>query len=179
MTAPTTMVTIQDLLDAIRAEEQSVRGMVFNKIADAGGKEPRGNGIYRGIVVTLLENWQLEPYPGDYTLVIDGGDLVQLVIGDPVASVTGGPQVELNQSVASTIVTVSSGSGLSTEQDERLTRIEQLLRNKFLTDPATGKAQIYNDAGNAVLFEADIFEDVDGTQLYRGQGAERRDRYEE
>lgn len=176
ITSPTTAVTIQQLLDAIRAEEQSVRGMAFDKIANASGKEALSGSVSTGITLVLLDNWQIEPYAGNYTLTINGGNLVQGTTSDPVAYVVGGPQVELTLAVSAAIVT--SGSGLSSDEQDRLERIEQLLRNKYVTNPATGKAEIYNDAGNAVLFEADLFEDADGSQAYRGQGAERRERFE-
>jgi hypothetical protein len=71
---------------------------------------------------------------------------------------------------------VSSGSGLSTEQDQRLTRVEKFLRNKRITDPSTGKQTIYDDNGVDVLVQGDLFEDVAGAQPYRGQGAQRADR---
>lgn len=176
ITSPTTAITIQELVDAIRAEEQGVRGMAFNKIADASGKNALSGTVSTGITLVLLDNWKIEPYAGNYTLTINGGNLVQGTDGDPVAYVVGGPQVELTLAVSAAIVT--SGSGLSTEQDDRLERIEQFLRNKYVTNPDTGKAIVYNDAGTSALFEADLFEDADGTQAYRGQGAERRERFE-
>lgn len=53
--------------------------------------------------------------------------------------------------------------------------IQKLLRNKFVTDPVTGMATIYDDNG-AVLYQGLLYEDAGGTQLYRGQGAQRRER---
>lgn len=74
------------------------------------------------------------------------------------------------------LLTVSSGSGLSTPQDDRLARIEKFLRNKRITDPATGIQTVYDDDGVTVLGQGDLFEDVAGVTPYRGQGAERADR---
>lgn len=54
--------------------------------------------------------------------------------------------------------------------------IEKILRNKSVTDPATGKITIYDDNGTSVLLEANIFEDAAGSQAYRSQGIERRER---
>ena len=54
--------------------------------------------------------------------------------------------------------------------------IAALLRNKTVTDPATGVMTVYDDNGVDVLFEADIFEDAAGTAPYDGQGVNRRDR---
>lgn len=50
-------------------------------------------------------------------------------------------------------------------------------QNKFVTDPVTGVATIYDD-DDSVLVQGELFEDADGTQPYRGQGAERRERLE-
>lgn len=47
--------------------------------------------------------------------------------------------------------------------------------NKFVTDPTTGLATLYDDDGISVLKQWNIFEDVSGLQPYRGRGAERRD----
>ena len=52
----------------------------------------------------------------------------------------------------------------------------KLLRNKQITNPATGKLTVYDDDGTTVLLQGDLFEDSAGTQAYRGQGAERRER---
>ncbi len=68
------------------------------------------------------------------------------------------------------------GGGLTVSQDARLTRIEKILRNKLITDPATGTMRLYDDDGTTLLLEADVFQDAAGTQPYQGQGAERRER---
>jgi len=57
-----------------------------------------------------------------------------------------------------------------------ITRTEKLLRNKMITDPASGVLTIYDDDGTTPLVSGDIFEDAAGSQPYRGQGAERRER---
>jgi len=52
----------------------------------------------------------------------------------------------------------------------------QFLRNKMITDPASGVATLYDDAGVALL-TAQLYEDAAGSQTYRGKGAERRERF--
>jgi hypothetical protein len=74
------------------------------------------------------------------------------------------------------LITVSSGSGLSTTQDERLARIEKFLRNKRITNPATGQQTVFDDDGATVLGQGALYEDAAGAQPYRGQGAERAER---
>jgi hypothetical protein len=49
-------------------------------------------------------------------------------------------------------------------------------RNKFITDPTTGVATLYDDDGTTVLAQGQLYEDAAGTQPYRGRGAERRER---
>lgn len=53
-----------------------------------------------------------------------------------------------------------------------------ILRNKTVTDPATGVVTVYDDDGVTPLYTADLWENAAGTQGYRGQGADRRERLE-
>lgn len=166
-------LTMQALINAIREEEASERGMVYDPIAEATGKDDLGGGVATGITVSLLSSWKISFAAGSYQAAIDGGNLA-----DALARVnnTGSPQVVVRSSAAGTVVTVSSGSGLSGDQDARLARIEKFLRNKQVTDPTTGKMVVYDDDGATPLAQGDLYEDHAGTQPYRGQGAERRER---
>lgn len=58
----------------------------------------------------------------------------------------------------------------------RLVLIAKLLRNRFITDPASGIATLYDDDGVTPLLAGQLYENAAGTQTYRGQGAERRER---
>jgi hypothetical protein len=49
-------------------------------------------------------------------------------------------------------------------------------RNKFITDPSTGIATLYDDDGVTVLAQGQLYEDAAGSVPYRGRGAERRER---
>ena len=57
-----------------------------------------------------------------------------------------------------------------------LSNIQKVLRNRTVTNPATGKMTVYDDDGTTVLFECDLFQDVAGATPYQGKGAERRER---
>ena len=57
-----------------------------------------------------------------------------------------------------------------------LDTLKKYLTNKMITDPVTGRITIYEDDGITELVAGDLFEDAAGTQPYRGQGAERRER---
>jgi hypothetical protein len=74
--------------------------------------------------------------------------------------------------------TVLPGSYTSNQAGAIVNLIHKILRNKQVTDPATGKFTVYDDDGTSVLLEADLFEDAAGSLPYDGAGAERRDRLE-
>lgn len=59
---------------------------------------------------------------------------------------------------------------------DKLVLIEAILRNKSTTDPVSGLMTIYATDGVTPLLTAQLYENVGGTQAYRGQGAERRER---
>jgi len=65
-------------------------------------------------------------------------------------------------------------STLSTSAQAAL--ILKILRNKTVTDPATGLMTVYDDDGVSVLFTANIFQDAGGTTPYDGNGINLRDR---
>lgn len=59
---------------------------------------------------------------------------------------------------------------------DKLVLIEAILRNKSVTDPSSGMMTIYATDGVTPLLTAQLYENAAGTQAYRGQGAERRER---
>lgn len=99
-------LTMQTLINSIRTEEASERGIVESKIADADGKGSLGGGVTVGITVYLLSTWKLNFAAGAYQATIDGGNL-----SDALARInnTGSPQVLVRASAAGTIVAVGSG----------------------------------------------------------------------
>jgi hypothetical protein len=74
--------------------------------------------------------------------------------------------------------TVLPGSYTTSQAGGIVSLIHKVLRNKTVTDPATGTITVYDDDGSTVLLTADLFEDAAGTQPYDGAGAERRERLE-
>lgn len=58
----------------------------------------------------------------------------------------------------------------------RLEVAAKVLQNRTVTDPNTGQMIVYDDDDVTPLLVANIFEDATGTQAYRGQGVEFRDR---
>lgn len=144
ITSPTTDVTVQELLNAIRQEAASEVGIAHPQIADSSGKETLATGVTTAITLSLRVPWQLEPYAGNYTLTIKDGNLVtQRSDADVVRYVIGGPQIEILRSASATIVTTSSGSGLSTEEHDKLYGIDTKIGTPVAsvsTDVASVKA---------------------------------------
>jgi hypothetical protein len=77
--APTTEVTIQELINAIRDYEDELENMEVAKIADASGKEDLGGGLQVGISLKLL-NWKFQfedrPGPDWVDCSVTGGNLL-------------------------------------------------------------------------------------------------------
>jgi len=104
ISSPQTSISVQEIVDACREEEASALGMSDAQILSASGKDTLDTGVTVGVTAKLLDTWQLEWWPGNYTAKIGGGNLVSET-GDAVAYVVGGPQVEITLSAAATIVT--------------------------------------------------------------------------
>lgn len=99
-------LTMQALINSIRTQEASERGIVDDAIADASGKNDLGGGVYTGITVALRSSWALNFTAGAYQATVSGGNLA-----DALSRIynTGSPQVLVQASAAATIVN-SSGS---------------------------------------------------------------------
>jgi len=152
-------VSVVGLLSDIREAEASAQGIVYGQIASASGGESLGGAVSVGVTVQLLDDWQVIFGSGNYVAKISGGNLVGGLEGDPVAY-SEGVQVLLLQSAASTVVTNSTGSGLSVEQDATLTaalaaatiaKTEALKGRKMQTN----KAIISSDGLSVSIYEDD------------------------
>ena len=73
---------------------------------------------------------------------------------------------------------VTDTSGLTAAESAALIIIEKLLRNKLIISPSTGTATLYDNDSSTPLISGLQYEDEAATQLYRGQGLERRERLE-
>lgn len=70
-------------------------------------------------------------------------------------------------------------SGLTATESSQLAEIDnvrKLMQNRMETDPVSGILTIYDDDDTTILYSGNIYEDVLASQLYRGQGIERRNR---
>lgn len=77
--APSTELTIQDLLDTCRMLEDTTPGENYEYLISAAGKEPLGGGVVVGITATLNNVYvafEARPGPDWILCIISGGNLV-------------------------------------------------------------------------------------------------------
>ena len=72
--------------------------------------------------------------------------------------------------------TVTDSSGITPQMESDVADIRKAAFNRVHTDPSTGVMTIYDDDDATPLKSGDIYEDTGGSQAYRGQGLERRDK---
>lgn len=113
--------------------------------------------------------WRIKPAEEDGETVIDGN----LYPRDPTLPMfvptTGGYTHTL---------TIERDASSVVESGADVTLIRKYLTNKTITDPVAGNQIVYDDDGVTPLIQGNLFEDAAGTQPYRGQGAERREKLE-
>jgi len=116
--APVDVVTVQELVNAIRNWEDDQVNLDMPHVAQAAGKSALGSGISVGITLELLDNWQVmfenRNGPDWIQCIIKDGNLVGGINGNPIKS-SAYVQVKLIQSAAGTITVTGSGV---TEQDK-------------------------------------------------------------
>ncbi|HEX7687328.1 MAG TPA: hypothetical protein VF453_06465 [Burkholderiaceae bacterium] len=103
--AGVTSVDVTALYRAAQQAQQSAEGMLYGPLVSGSGLVPLGSGVYVGITVKLLGNWQLLFTAGAYQARVSGGNLVGGPGDDPLAY-SPGVQVMLVQSANATVVDV-------------------------------------------------------------------------
>lgn len=170
--------------NTIREFEDDDVGMLYDAII-AYKRVDLGGGSYFHDV-PFINGYQLKfPNPGNYTIV---GNLGATIV--PVAGVF----VDRTKSAAFATVAGSGASGPTASEIATAVRLEltpeltslssieskvtvatAILKNKTVTNPVNGLMTVYADDGVTPLFTAQLYENVDGSVPYRGQGAERRE----
>jgi len=117
-------LTIQTLLNSIRAQEAGERGICDPAICAAAGKDDLGGSVSVGITVSLLSTWKLNFAAGAYQATVSGGNLADAL--NKVNNAGSAPQVLFLASAAGTLTTVSSGSGLSAGEQTKLDEIHKI-----------------------------------------------------
>lgn len=146
---------LQTLLNAIREEEASDRGINNDPIAEASGKDSLGGGVTTGITVRLLSTWLIEFEAGNYQARIDGGNLAESL--SRVAN-TGNPQVVIQSSVATTLAAsdgsvVQPGPSLSLDDIAAVMRAElaKVAQSGSITGHPNGKPLVVLPGAEQVL----------------------------
>lgn len=171
--------------DTLRELEDDDVGMLYDPIV-AYKRVDLGGGAYFHDL-PFINGYQLKfPNPGNY-----------IVIGNIGATIVPVAGVYVDRTKAAAFATVA-GSGGSTgptageialavrsELSPELSSIANIetkvdiataiLKNKTVTNPTTGLMTVYNVDGVTPLLTAQLYENVDGSVTYRGQGAERRE----
>lgn len=164
--------------------------------AESVGGNDLGGGVGLGQYVFLRNDsgWRITGSLFDYEVRISG-DLYPV---DPNAAIfipVSGHTVlfTVQRSIGSSTVSTGGGSDPTaiaaavwsraanlhtgdTTMGGLLNIARAILQNKTVTDPTTGVLTVYAEDGITPLLTANLYEDVAGTQNYRGQGADRRER---
>jgi hypothetical protein len=130
------------------------------------GGDPISGTQSLGSTYFLLNGWKIRPYEGDHQLNITGNLFTDPFGEDIVIPTLGDYTVLVSLQVSNLAVTVEG-------VDSSL--IRKTLTNRLDTDPVTGVMTLYDD-DDSPLKTAQLYEDVAGTQTYRGTGAERREK---
>jgi len=126
------------------------------------------------------EGWRMQPYDVNHELVLEGnlvGEAAVLGLDSDTWLARPGRTILIQDLLSNQALTLETGvSGLLPAEAENIDDLRKAAFNRVHTDPLTGVMTIYDDDDVAVLKSGQIYEDASGTQAYRGQGLERRDK---
>jgi hypothetical protein len=183
--AVTTEYTAIEIYSRWKDWVQGGQGNWLEAFAAFGG-DPLGGGQISPIYVFLRNDlgWRIKRPESDIDVLING-NLVGTDSGLAILTGPNGafsPTVTINRSQTSTFsaqdlwnVLAADFSGDAT-MGAILGLILKLARNKAITNRTNGKFVVYDDDNTSILVQGNIFENADGTQAYRGQGIERREK---
>lgn len=117
---------VSDLWTAIKQAQADQDGIIYDQVAVAEGLTELSTGISTFITVNLLDVWEINTLRSSGKFQVQGGNLVRNDGEDPFRD---NPLITYinNLSQAGVVTTVSTGSGLSSEQDATLTSINSKL----------------------------------------------------
>jgi hypothetical protein len=127
---------------------------------------------------TLAAGRNLNAAPAAYLLTAaDAGLAATKAINAAAAAyAVSSPDAELLTGGGTDVLTSTDLANITAIVDARVDELQKIWLNKMTTDPATGLLTIYDNDNTTPLWQGPIYEDVPGTQPYRGRGAERRDK---
>ena len=127
LTAGTTAVSVKDLwsrwVDWFLTGDNS---KYLPAMKNIGGDEISG-GISVPIYTFLINGWKIKPQEAHHTLTITDGILVVFGGGDPFINTNGAYIVRINYQQPVQAITITSGSGLSTDEHNKLMLTPQIL----------------------------------------------------
>ena len=109
VTAPTTSVTVQELVTTIRDWEAELANMTYPRVIDTAGADDLGGGVTTGITMTLSSAWQIQFWSGVTRGTIKDGNVVGGVGGIPVKN-TGGSDTILQLGAVATTIATAGGA---------------------------------------------------------------------
>ena len=121
ITSPTTSVTVQELVNAIRDWEDEQENMAYAHVIDAIGKDDLGGGMTTGITMTLSSLWQVQFWNGVTRGTLKGGNVVGGVGGVPIKNTGGNDTILQLGAVATTIAEGDAEAIADAVWDEPLT----------------------------------------------------------
>jgi hypothetical protein len=127
-----TEFNLLNLYKEVKEWEDNQTNMVFVSPMDAVGKESLKPDVFTDIVYILNHGWKLQPtgYASGVTVRVEGTLITDDNSSPTVPPTTGQPITWVMQVAYSGIITqVSTGSGLSGEQDQILRDTKNLVEN--------------------------------------------------
>lgn len=115
VTSPTTVVTIAELVTAIRNWEDELSSLTYPHVIDTDGKTDLKGGKYTAITLTISSMWQVQFWNGVTLGITQEGNLVGGVGDEPIKATGGMDTIIVNNEVGGVIIV--SGSGV-TDQDK-------------------------------------------------------------
>jgi hypothetical protein len=167
----------------------------YEQALRAVGGDPTVDGNYLGTTFFLTNGWRLRTWEGDHRLTVVGNLYTDegeppfiptilphnILIEYQVSNLTSLVGTLANPPTSLEIAEEIWNTSASTQTDlETLGGVLRILgqigRNRTVTNPSTGVMTVYAEDGVTPLLTAALWEDVAGSQAYRGQGADRRER---
>jgi hypothetical protein len=157
----------------LKGLEDSEDGMAFPDTHEQA-LENTISGVTYDRAINIINGYSLTFSPNSqWTVLMDGASNNNF--HDVGAGILNQNQVQvIPQNSAGN--TVTDSSGITPQMESDVADLRKAAFNRVHTDPGTGIMTIYDDDDSTPLKSGNIYEDTSGTQAYRGQGLERRNK---
>lgn len=189
--SPDTLVTVQELVNAIREWEQELWNLEEDSFIVASGKEDLGGGVSVAITLELLNDWRVQfearAGPDWEQCIVKGGNLVatNAYNNNPIKN-SAYVQVTIAQSSSATLINADPDTIAAKVWEEDITGYtgdkagyflmlaKRALANKLTIDTSTSKLQIWDDTGTSIIAEWDITDKDGQPVVLQGTGPVHR-----